>query len=89
MKLTDKMFAVYKIGEKKSSPYGYPKEYLVIDRASIKKLDNGCLMCNATNVTSDLETSWFRTSPIINWTKVKNGYKVETNNSYYKLIEVK
>lgn len=89
MKLEGKKFKVIKAGEKKSSPYGYPSEYVVLPSAYVKQMDNGCLLCDLSYQGSDLEMHWFRTSPVISSKRLKRGYKIETLNSYYILEEIK
>ncbi len=73
----DRLVTLYKLKSKNKSPRGYPDRYEVIHGiVSLNK--HGCLFFTNTK-------EWFRTSPVVNIKKVKDGYRFETNNSFYKI----
>jgi len=73
-------YTLKKLGSKNPSPRGYPDMYTVCKGAV-------CLIGNedfAAIFVTGLR-DWFKTSPVISCKKVSNGFKIETENSYYLL----
>lgn len=75
-------YTLKKLGAKNKSPLGYPNAYTVT-KGSV------CLIGNQDFVAIYVTgmRDWFKTSPVVSCKKVKNGFKIETENSYYLLEE--
>lgn len=77
----DAFYQLYKLSSKNKSPYNYPdSNWLVFDGGLVSIIKHNCLYISSP-------THWYRTSPIINFTEIENGYIIETKNSQYKLIK--
>jgi hypothetical protein len=73
-------YTLKKLGAKNESPLGYPNQYTVI-KGSV------CLIGNEDFVAIYMTgiSEWFKTSPVMSCKKTKQGFKIETENSFYLL----
>jgi hypothetical protein len=76
----DHVYLLHKTSAKVSSSRGYPDSFTV-GTCFVR------LVGNDTTVSIYISglREWFRTSPILSCRKVKKGYKIETQNSFYFL----
>lgn len=79
-------YNLYKTGEKRASPYGYPSTFVVIKDAKLQvhsfyDLKEGAVVVPLLN--SPRYDSFFKTSPIIKFDI--ETLEFETFNSYYRL----
>lgn len=77
----DEYYDLVKVGEKNKSSVGYPAKHIAICDATPR------LIGNKEHVSLIFVTinNWFKLSPIISCRKLKNGFKVETENSFYHI----
>lgn len=84
-------YRLVKTGAKRSSSLGYPDEMVAIGEGVFTLVgantDEGCLVWFVGYETRGF--NWFKTSPIKSCKKIKNGFKIETENSFYELRRVK
>lgn len=88
-----KTYKLVKLGAKVPSARGYPNKMVALSEGEF-------FLCGAEQEeqafvwligfsTRGLDGSYFKTSPILSCKEVKGGYKIETENSFYKLEEIK
>lgn len=85
----ESVYKLVKLGAKRPSGKGYPDKMIALLRGTfwlISAKDKGELFVWLYG--SWINGEWFKTSPILSCKKVKGGYKIETQNSFYKLEEV-
>ena len=75
-----KNYVLSKTGAKKESSHGYPNE-MEAARGQVQVIGNEDYVWI---LVSD-HSYWFKTSPILSVRKVKDKYKIETENSFYEL----
>jgi hypothetical protein len=78
---SDIFYQLYKLGAKKSSSRGYPDSFEVIEGKPFLVSDGKVAWIYFENVKD-----WFKTSPILSFSKTTTGFQFETENSFYKMI---
>lgn len=77
---TSTLYTLFKTGAKNTSPYGY---------SDVMECGTGNLYLAAREdyvwVILFGDSKWFKTSPVLSCTPIDNGFKIETENSYYEL----
>jgi len=81
---TTNTYSLHKTGEKVASPYGYGK---TMDCGTGNIWAVGFGKCVWIALIGP--NTWFKTSPVLSCTKIKNGFKIETKNSHYELRKIK
>jgi hypothetical protein len=83
-------YSLVKIGAKKESSLGYPDAMVAIKEGEFELVgvntDEGCLVWLVGY--ESLGFNWFKTSPVKSCKKIKNGFRIETENSFYELRKV-
>jgi hypothetical protein len=79
------MYSLTKIGTKDRREALYEVKNLVMTASKVQVIAKGTsIWIYLTNAFG-----WFRSSPIVSCIKVKGGYQIETENSFYKLEKYK
>jgi hypothetical protein len=76
----ERFYTLIKMRSKRKSQVGYPDKFVAAKGLVSIVGDQGYVWISVEN-----DTGWFKTSPVISCKKVKNGYKIETENSFYRL----
>ena len=75
-------YLLKKLGAKNKSTRGYPDAF-VAGRGSVSLVGKDEFVW----IVVEGIREWFKTSPVLSCKKTKEGYKIETENSYYLLVD--
>jgi hypothetical protein len=74
------MYTLQKTGSKNASPHGYG-DTMDCGRGNVTIVAQDNYVWILLSSPSD----WFKTSPVLSCTKIDDGFKIETENSFYEL----
>lgn len=77
------IYSLVKTGAKNASPFGYADQ--------MNCGTGNVLICARDKYVwiALISTNWFKTSPVLSCLPIDGGFKIETENSYYELKQVK